>query len=80
MKTLFVPINYPAIPQLRTTRGHVPSLLRAPSLPGPAGRRSIEFVGRILWNALPVLVRTEGDWLTFKALATALDLPSLYPY
>ena len=80
LKNLFVPINDPATPQLRTTRGQVSSLLRVPFLPGPAGRRSIQFVSSILWNALPVAVRTEGDWQTFKALATALDLPSLYPY
>ena len=80
LKNLFVPINDPATPQLRTTRGQVSSLLRVPFLPGPAGRRSIQFVSSILWNALPVAVRTEGDWQTFKALATAVDLPSLYPY
>ena len=80
LKNLFVPINDPATPQLRTTRGQVSSLLRVPFLPGPAGRRSILFVCSILWNALPVAVRTEGDWRRFKALATALDLPSLYPY
>ena len=63
---LFVPINDPATPQLRTTRGQVSSLLRVPFLPSSAGRRSIQFVGNILWNALPVAVRTEGDWRTFK--------------
>ena len=36
-----------------TTRGQVSNLLQVPFLGGPAGRSTMMFRGRILWNALP---------------------------
>ena len=36
LKNLFVPINDPATPQLRTTRGQVSSLIRVPFLDSPS--------------------------------------------
>lgn len=66
--------------QSRVTRAQVTSLLRVPFLPGPYGRRTVEFIGSTFWNALPIGARTEHDAITFKALVSSLDLVSLRPH
>jgi len=59
---------------LRISRGQVSRLLRIPFVPGPAGRRTIQFVAASLWNVLPADVRSIDYLPAFKNATSALDL------
>ena len=56
------------------TRGQNSDLLLVPFCPGPAGRKSIQFVGAVLWNNLPALARSEKCLANFKVMISALPL------
>ena len=55
-----------------TSRGQVTRLLQVPFLRGPFRRKSIQFVGAILWNMLPPLARSIHNLLLLKQLSQHL--------
>ena len=61
----------------RTSRGQVTRLLQVPFLRGPSGRKSIQFVGAILWNMLPLLARSIQDPLLFKQSTSTFDFTAV---
>ena len=69
----FLPVAHRAqVSQI--TRGQISELLLVPFCPGPAGRKSIQFVGAVLWNNLPALARSEKCLTNFKAMISSLPL------
>ena len=60
-----------------TSRGQLTRLLQVPFLRGPSGRRSIQFIGAIMWNLMPPLVRGIHDPLLFKQLVATYDLAAI---
>ena len=61
----------------RTSHGQVTRLLQVPFLRGPSGRKSIQFVGAILWNMLPPLARSIHDLHLFKQFISTFDLTAV---
>ena len=63
--------NYYARTQSDRTRGADQNLLQVPFWPGPSGRGTIQFIGAILWNKTPPMMRCEHCHAHFRALSKA---------
>ena len=75
--SLLGPLRTPALLERVVTRGQVHNLVRVPFVPNPAGRASMQFLGSVVWNALPDSVRSNGDLTSFKCSISKLDLEAL---
>ena len=64
------------ISSIAASRGQVTRLLQVPFLHGPSGRKSIQFVGAILWNMLPQPARNIRN-LLFKQFISTFDLTAV---
>ena len=60
-----------------TSRGKVTRLLQVPFFRDPSRRKSIQFVGAILWNMLPPLARRLRNLLLFRQFISTFDLTAV---
>ena len=63
--------NYYARTQSDRTRGAYQNLLQVPFWPGPSNPGTIQFIGAILWNKTPLMMRCEPCHAEFCALSKA---------